>query len=398
MKNRKYNINDSYFNKIDTERKAYILGLLYADGCVYSNSGYSKWAKLDLKYNDVALLKTIAEEMNNECPIKRHIYERNEFFKYQNRDYTFTRDMCRLSFRSDQIVDDLIKLGCPPRKTFKIIFPSEEIVPNNLINHFLRGYLDGDGSISSSVRKSKSKFRKNYMHFQITFTGTSAFINKTKEYLNKNVVKFIGDIHSRWDNGHDNYTLLIDGNNIVEKILDWLYEGSTIYLERKYQKYLLLKEEISNKQKSMDYSYKNRNSVCNEAFNIYKFGEYIGTCDNRRKLERESKSILGEHISRTSFTQCLYHERCEYHGYTFVFVNEDNVIENPIYICCGKNSSSKGKKIEQYDLDENFIKTWYSTKEISNTLDISLKQTSSILSCCKGNQKTAFGYIWKYSS
>lgn len=252
MKNRKYNINDNYFNKIDTERKAYILGLLYADGCVYSNSGSSKWAKLDLKYSDVALLKTIAEEMNNECPIKRHIYERNKFFKHQNRDYKFTNDMCRLSFRSDQIVDDLIKLGCSPRKTFKIIFPSEEIVPDNLINHFLRGYLDGDGSISGSIRKSKSKFRKTYLHFQITFTGTSAFINKTKEYLNKNVVKFVGDIHSRWDNGHDNYTLLIDGNNIIEKILDWLYEGATIYLERKYQKYLLLKEEISNKRKSMD--------------------------------------------------------------------------------------------------------------------------------------------------
>lgn len=34
---------------------------------------------------------------------------------------------------------------------------------------------------------------------------------------------------------------------------------------------------------------------------------------------------------------------------------------------------AKVKKIEQYDLDENFIKTWSSTKEISNTLDISLK-------------------------
>lgn len=106
----------------------------------------------------------------------------------------------------------------------------------------------------------------------------------------------MGDIHSRWDNGHDNYTLLIDGNNIIEKILDWLYEGATIYLERKYQKYLLLKEEISNKRKSMEYSYKNRNSVCNEAFNIYRSGKYIGTCDNRRKLERESELILGEHI------------------------------------------------------------------------------------------------------
>ena len=135
--------------------------------------------------------------MNNECHIKRHIYERNEFFKYQNRDYNFTRDMCRLSFRSDQIVDDLIKLGCPPRKTFKITFPSEEIVPNNLINHFLRGYLDGDGSISGSVRKSKSKFRQNYMHFQITFTGTSAFINKTMEFLNQYFVNFVFNFHSK---------------------------------------------------------------------------------------------------------------------------------------------------------------------------------------------------------
>ena len=49
----------------------------------------------------------------------------------------------------------------------------------------------------------------------------------------------------------------------------------------------------------------------------------------------------------------------------------------------GKNSTSKGRNVEQYDMDGNFIKTWYSTKEISNTLDISLKQTSSILSCCK---------------
>lgn len=52
-----------------------------------------------------------------------------------------------------------------------------------------------------------------------------------------------------------------------------------------------------------------------------------------------------------------------------------------------ENSTSKGRNVEQYDMDGNFIKTWYSTKEISNTLDISLKQTSSILSCCKGNQK-----------
>lgn len=398
MTKRKYNIDDNYFNEINTERKAYILGLMYADGCVYSNKRDGKWAKLDLKYDDKKLLEDIAIEMKNECPIRRHTYNRNEYFQYQDKNYEFIHDMCRLSFRSDQLVDDLIKLGCPPSKTFKIVFPSSEILPDNLVKHFLRGYLDGDGSISEQVRESKSKYRKTYLHFQITFTGTSSFINSTKEYLNKNVVKFSGNIHSRWDNGRDNYTLFVDGNNIIEKILDWIYEDATIYLERKYNKYLLLKEEISNKKKSLNYSYKNRRTIRNEAFNIYKNEEYIGTCNNRRKFERESEITIGEHISRIVFTECLHHERTDYHGFKFVFVSEDDTIENPVYICSGKTYTSQGKQIEQYDLDGNYINIWNSTKEIANFLNIELRKTSSILSCCKGNQKTAFGYIWKYAS
>ena len=35
-------------------------------------------------------------------------------------------------------------------------------------------------------------------------------------------------------------------------------------------------------------------------------------------------------------------------------------------------------------------------RELAKELDITLRQTSSILSCCKHNQKTAFGYIWRY--
>lgn len=395
-KHRKYKINDKYFNKIDTERKAYILGLMYADGCVYSNKRDGKWAKLDLKYDDKELLEEIAREMDNKCPIKRHTYERNEYFSTQDKTYEFTHDMCRLSFRSDQIISDLIKYGCVPAKTFKITFPSDEIIPDNLKRHFIRGYLDGDGSISHQVRTSTSKSRKTYLHFQITFTGTSAFVNSLKEYLNNNVVKFTGSIRSRWNNGHDNFTLFIDGNNIIEKILDWLYDDSTLYLQRKYEKYKVLKDEIKAKNKSLQYSYKNRQPVRNEPFNIYKDNLYFGTCNNRRKLERESEYIIGEHISRIVFTECLHHKRDEYHGYRFVFISEDVKINNPIYICSGKENSSKGKKIIQYDLDMNKLKVWNNTNEIADYLNITLNKTSSILSCCKQNQKTAFGYIWKY--
>lgn len=51
------------------------------------------------------------------------------------------------------------------------------------------------------------------------------------------------------------------------------------------------------------------------------------------------------------------------------------------------------KKINQYDLNNNFIKQWNSIIEASNTLKI---DTSSISKVCKNKRKTAGGYVWKY--
>lgn len=53
------------------------------------------------------------------------------------------------------------------------------------------------------------------------------------------------------------------------------------------------------------------------------------------------------------------------------------------------------KKINQYDLDGNFIKTWNSVTEISNTFKIS---RTCIIDCCKKIQKTSHGYKWEYAS
>lgn len=53
-------------------------------------------------------------------------------------------------------------------------------------------------------------------------------------------------------------------------------------------------------------------------------------------------------------------------------------------------------KVVQFDLDNNFIKIWNST--IEATLNYSKRSSANILSCCKGNQKTAYGFKWKYYS
>ena len=51
------------------------------------------------------------------------------------------------------------------------------------------------------------------------------------------------------------------------------------------------------------------------------------------------------------------------------------------------------RKINQYDLDGNFIKTWDSAKDIEIKINI---HKSAICNCCKNKRKTAGGYIWKY--
>ena len=54
------------------------------------------------------------------------------------------------------------------------------------------------------------------------------------------------------------------------------------------------------------------------------------------------------------------------------------------------------KKVNQYDLDGNFIKTWDSIKSACISLNNG-KYTSNIGLCLRGKTKTAYGYIWRYA-
>lgn len=49
--------------------------------------------------------------------------------------------------------------------------------------------------------------------------------------------------------------------------------------------------------------------------------------------------------------------------------------------------------IEQYDIENNFIKRWYSLKEIENNTNY---KKNNIQQNCLGNTKSAYGYKWKY--
>lgn len=132
---RKYTLDESYFDEINTEAKAYFLGLLYADG--YNNEERN-CVQISLQEQD----KEILELFNKEIKSNRPLLFLN--LKKYNKN---NQNCYRLSISSVKISKRLKELGCLQKKSFKIIFPT--FLREDLIRHFIRGYFDGDGSFGS---------------------------------------------------------------------------------------------------------------------------------------------------------------------------------------------------------------------------------------------------------
>ena len=71
---------------------------------------------------------------------------------------------------------------------------------------------------------------------------------------------------------------------------------------------------------------------------------------------------------------------------------QDNRVENLQWLSHRDNNiKSKARKIEQYDLNGIYIRSWNSIKEAGN-----FYKTSHIQEVCSGKKHTAKNYIWKY--
>ncbi len=146
------------------------------------------------------------------------------------------------SFGSQEIKNDLIKLGCIPRKTFLLKFPN---IKEDLYSHFIRGYFDGDGCISINSRNEKKWIKSKSIYKTYKRIGYDFNILSTKEMLESIKNIFVKKLninckiikrHKSRDN--NNYTLIILGRKQIKKTLDYMYYDAKIYGKRKYEKYL----------------------------------------------------------------------------------------------------------------------------------------------------------------
>ena len=203
-----YPRDEFYFNKIDTEEKAYWLGFLYADGCVHSNNYEISVNITDREH--VEKFKTAIKAFN-------HSITETQDKRFQN-----AKTLYQFSIRDKQLHQDLIKWGCIPQKS--LLINKIPNIPRDYVSHFLRGYFDGDGSLH---------YLRGTNNYRISFVGTKDFLNDIQKELQTNV-SLQSNIAGKA------YVLQIAGRRQIERILNYLYNNSkeNNRLNRKYQKYL----------------------------------------------------------------------------------------------------------------------------------------------------------------
>lgn len=229
--------NDTFFDKIDIEAKAYFLGLLFADGSI---SEKRNSILLELSESDKDIIYTFSKLIFN---TEKVYYIDNTKYNYRCKNAS---NSYKIEINSAHMKKALIALGCIPHKSLILEFPS--CVPNELIHHFIRGYFDGDGSISSTLNRG-NKGTKDYM-FTITTTQNMCENIQNVFITNMNIQSNILSANVNKNNSSTK-TLHCGGNRKILKIMNWLYKDATYFLQRKYDKYLQLKkqcEEIDNRK------------------------------------------------------------------------------------------------------------------------------------------------------
>lgn len=219
--------NENFFHDMETETvtaqyQYYILGLLLADG---TNSLTHQTVTLSLQERDKDILEKIATviDLHNDLQyinVQKYHPDMNCSNQY------------RMSLFSKALSEDLANLGMVPNKTVYLTFP--EHIPETELPHFIRGFFDGDGCVSYSSDR-----------VYINFVGTVNFIEPLAQHIEMatGIKGHVGHPKGKSDFIR---TLAFSAKKDVARFLEFLYTGSLIHMNRKYEKAQYILNNMNN--------------------------------------------------------------------------------------------------------------------------------------------------------
>lgn len=258
-----YTLDENYFKVIDTHDKAYILGLIYADGNVTSTNGSYSF-RISLKNEDAYILDKLNDMFRSNRPL-------------------YTKDNCSvLQITNKTFFINLINQKVYENKTFKIRFPKS--IPKKFLFSFIRGYFDGDGYFY--INKSRKIWRgtwavcSNDLFIKDLYDMLKSFNFSPKIYKNKT---------------HNISELRIMKADEIIKLFQLIYFNSNnLFLIRKKNK---IESFYFHYIKNKKNKYKNKHQII-KFYNEGKNGNFIS-----KKLEISSYTVykvIKEHKKNVS--------------------------------------------------------------------------------------------------
>lgn len=207
----------TYFDTIDSPTKAYWLGFLYADGYVTTNN---RWG-VELSISDYEHIQKLVNEIK---------YNGN--IKIRNRNNIKT---CSVLINNSHMHSSLINNGVVMNKTNLLKFPDNSILKEEYINHFIRGFFDGDGCVCYTNRGVEINF----------VCKSNEFIISLLNIFSKNNIHFTYYVNKR----DDLPTIRIYKISEIRLFYNYLYNGSS-NKNRLKRKYLKINDLLSLKEVS----------------------------------------------------------------------------------------------------------------------------------------------------
>lgn len=215
-----YTVNENIFDVIDSNEKAYYLGLLASDGSLNQNSSLIRIA---LEENDKYLL----EQFNAFVESNRPIFQANG------------SHVCETCINSFHMQKALINKGIGYQKSYTLKAPN---IDSKYGKAFTLGLFDGDGSITHTTSNNQDAYA-------FRLTGTKDILEYCLQFLYIYDNKYYLNLAHKCDTTYD---LRIIGNYRVFKLFENLYQDNFDKpMKRKYDRFLELKAKAPKRRNSL---------------------------------------------------------------------------------------------------------------------------------------------------